>query len=75
MQLSDYEKKSIEKFHEACHNGQWTDKGLSEILKLISDYSNARTLNKFCKSSGLNYNTVKAQAVEFGGVKFVLDNE
>jgi hypothetical protein len=75
MQLTEYQSKAIEKFMDACHNGQWSDVALAEILKIISSYGNAVTLSRHCKHTGANYNTEKKKAVDFGGVKFILDNQ
>jgi hypothetical protein len=75
MELSDYEKKAVNKFAEACHNGLWSSDGLSELLKVISDYGNVEPLNTYCKSRSLHYNTVKKKAITFGSKKFIIDNQ
>jgi hypothetical protein len=74
-QMTDYELQSVDKFAEACHQGKWSSKGLTEILKLVSMYGNMTTLNRYCKNTKECYNTIKKEAIEIDGVKFIIKNE
>ena len=73
-QISQYELDSIEKFHEACHKGKWGSEGLRQLLQLVADYGNLILLNRHCKQSGENYNTLKKHAIDLDGVRYLIDN-
>jgi hypothetical protein len=74
-EITQYELDSIDKFTNACHNGKWGAEGLRRLLKLVSDYGNIRSLNKHCKATGDCYNTLKHQAIDLDGTRFLIEND
>jgi len=78
--LSEYEKTSLHKLGGAIQEGKWSNVGMVELIKLIGEYLNIKTVPDYCKQTGLSYpgaiKKVKSRHVEkIFNVKFIIDNE
>ncbi len=77
MELSNYERKSIEKLEETIFKGKWSNAGLVELIKLVFSYLNPISLQKYAEQEGISYpGALKRNVhVDILGQRFFLDNE
>lgn len=76
LQLTDYEKNSLNKLGESIQNGQWSNEALVQLIELAGSFLNLQTIPDYCKSNGITYNGVKKSrnVQQIFNVKFVIDN-
>lgn len=75
--LSEYELLALNKLGVSIHAGRWSNEGLVQLIELVGDYLNLKTIPDYAKATGLSYNGVKKsrEIREIFNVKFVIENE
>lgn len=77
-QLTQYEQNAIQKLGESIYAGKWSNAGMVQLIKLLDEHLNPKTIAKYAADKGMSYNGIKKsgrQCCHFGGVKFLIDNE
>ena len=76
MQLSENERKMLDKFAHYVANNDISNDCLVQFIELAGSYLNLQTIPNYAKSNKLTYNGVKKtrQIVTIFNVKFVIDN-
>lgn len=76
LQLTDYEKNSLNKLGESIQYGKWSNEGLVQLIELVGSFLNLQTIPDYCKSNNITYNGVKKSRniQRIFNVKFVIDN-
>lgn len=74
--LSEYETFALTKLGESIQNGKWSNDGLVQLIELVADFLNLKTIPDYAKENHLSYNGVKKtrEIREVFNVKFVIDN-
>jgi len=77
MQLSDYEKLSLEKFEKSIYENKWSNEGLVKLVQLIELYLQPVSIQKYADNTGKSYNGIKKtkKVTILLGHKFIIDNE
>jgi hypothetical protein len=80
QQLSDYEEKSLNKLGGAITDGQWSNEGLVQLIKLSGGFLNLQTIADYAQNNKISYQAAKKNAayrknIEIFNCKFVIDNE
>ncbi len=53
--LSNYEQKSLKNLEKEMRNGEWSNDGLVELIKLGGEYLNIKTVPKFAADNKMSY--------------------
>lgn len=77
MQLSEYEKLSINKLGQSIHAGKWSNEGMVQCIELLLDYLNPVTIQQYADNVGKTYNGIKKTkpATKILDQKYILDND
>jgi hypothetical protein len=77
MQLTDYERKAIDKLQESVFEGKWSNDGLVQLIESAGNFLNLKTIPDYANKNNLSYNGVKNNRTikELFNVKFVIDND
>lgn len=59
MELTDYQRKAIQKLGESIHDGKWDEEGLVKLLELTGTFLNLQTIPNYARTHGMSYNGVK----------------
>ena len=55
-ELTEYERKALNKLGQSIVDGKWSNAGLVELIKLVGeDFLNIKTIPKYAKSVGKSY--------------------
>lgn len=75
--LTEKQKESVNRFGQFLQKGNLENELLLKYLSVIEQFGNIQTLAQYCKENNVNYNTIKTKenVFDFGGVKFIIDNE
>lgn len=80
MEISDYEKKAINKFCQSFYQGKWSEVGLVSIWKLIGeDFLNLVSVADYAQQNGITPQGLrKSKTVtihEFRGRKLISNSQ
>ena len=77
MELTEYERKSLNKLGQSILDGNWTNDGLVQLIELCGDFLNINTIPDYCKKNAISYNGAKKfrEVKIIFGVKFIIDNK
>ena len=76
-QLTDYEIKSLNKLGESIQYGNWSNEGLVQLIELVGDFLNIKTIPDYCKENSITYNGAKKcrKVTTLFNIKFIIDNK
>lgn len=80
MQLTEYEKKSLLKLNKAIIEGQWSNNGLVELIKLEGQYLNLMTIPDYSAAHKISYpaaqkSTRQRKNEKLFNTKYIIDND
>ncbi len=79
IQLTDYEKRSLQKLGESILEGKWSNEALVKLIELAGDYLNLKTVSDYVKKTGISdvaarKNTKYRENLTIFNTKFIIDN-
>jgi hypothetical protein len=80
MQLSEYERKSLQKLGESILEGKWSNEGLVQLIELAGDYLNLQPLSDYAEKQNISYQAAKKNYngrinIKLFNTKFIIDND
>lgn len=76
MQLSEYEQKALNKLGESIQLGRWSNKGMVQLIELVSDFLNPLLIQEFADKRKISYQAAKKhKQTVLLRKKFIVDND
>jgi hypothetical protein len=75
--MTEYELLALKKLEESIQSGKWSNDGLVQLIELIGQYLNIKSIPEYAKENRLSYNGVKKcrTIIKLFNNKYVIDNE